>query len=317
MPLWIWRLKRIGYLRDAFGGRERGLKAVKEFLEGLGEVLATKWFQAILYLLAGLIAIRIISLVVGRVEKHRKKSVQTSFIKGILQALVVLIVGLRIMALSNVLAGFMSTILMSSSLIVVVLGFIFQEGLSNIVHGFIITLFHPFEVGDRVEVVVGSEKITGYVRAMTLRHTVVCNIVDNAECIIPNSVLDSSMIRNLTSSQGNRYPVVVNITYEDAQKPEKIKMAKELISEAILEHRKTIDTRKDPTKPLFVNVAYQDSSVALTCFVTTKTAEDNYLACSEIREALLAKFAEHEIGFAYNHLELTGTVGFYGTDPED
>ena len=290
---------------------------MKEFLEGLGEVLATKWFQAILYLLAGLIVMRIIAIVVGRVEKHRKKSVQLSFIKGILQALVVLIVGLRIMALSNVLAGFMSTILMSSSLIVVVLGFIFQEGLSNIVHGFIITLFHPFEVGDRVEVVVGSEKITGYVRAMTLRHTVVCNIIDNAECIIPNSVLDSSMIRNLTSSQGNRYPVVINITYEDAQKPEKMKKAKELISEAILEHRKTIDTRKDPSRPLFVNVSYQDSSVSLTCFVTTKTAEDNYLACSEIREAILAKFAEHDISFAYNHLQLTGTVGFYGADPEE
>ena len=288
-----------------------------EFLENLGEILGNKWFQGALYLLAGLILIRIIAMVFNRIEKHREKTIQLSFIKGVLQALVFLIVGLRIMALSNVLAGFMSTILMSSSLIVVVLGFIFQEGLSNIVHGFIITLFHPFEVGDRVEVVVGGEKITGYVCAMTLRHTVVRNIVDNAECIIPNSVLDSSMIRNLTSSDGNRYPVVVNITYENAQDPEKMKRAKELISESILEHRKTVDTRKDPSRPLFVNVSYQDSSVALTCFVTTKTAEDNYLACSEIREAILTKFKENGIDFAYQHMQLTGTVGFYGVMDEE
>lgn len=291
---------------------------MKEFLETMTEVCSNKWFQAALYILAGLIVIQIIRMVFSQIEKKRNKSIQSSFIKGVLQALVVLVVGLRIMALSNILASFMSTILMSSSLIVVVLGFIFQEGLSNIIHGFIITMFKPFEVGDRVEIVVGSEKITGYVKAMTLRHTVVQNIIDHAECIIPNSVLDSSMIRNLTTSdKGNRYPVIASITYEDAQDPEKLKMAKELISETILEHPKTLDTRKDPNRHLFVNVSYQESAVALTCFVNTKTAEENYIACSEIRETLLWKFAEHDIHFAYAHMQLTGTVGFYGADPEE
>ena len=51
-----------------------------------------------------------------------------------------------------------------------------------------------------------------------------------------------------------------------------------------------------------------DSGVDLTCYVYTKTAEDNYYALSEIRENLLARFGENGMSFAFPHVEVTGSL---------
>ena len=59
-------------------------------------------------------------------------------------------------------------------------------------------------------------------------------------------------------------------------------------------------------RPEHVNLA--DSGVDLTCYVYTKTAEDNYYALSEIRENLLARFGENELNFAFPHVEVTGSL---------
>lgn len=131
---------------------------------------------------------------------------------------------------------------MSSSLLVVVLGFVFQEGLSNIIHGFIITVFKPFDIGNRVEITVNGEHISGYVKSMTLRHTVVVSIIDNAEYTIPNSQLDNANIKNLTTQDmPNRFPLTVSITYEDAQDTEKLQRAKKIFSNLVLENERTIN----------------------------------------------------------------------------
>jgi 5'-3' exonuclease len=67
-----------------------------------------------------------------------------------------------------------------------------------------------------------------------------------------------------------------------------------------------VDVRDDKNEDLFIKVDLAESAVTLTCFINTKTAEDNYIACSEIKEALLEKYHEAGISFAYNHLELKG-----------
>ena len=270
------------------------------------DLLENKIILAIMYLAIGYILIKIIDFIAGKYKKKRGTNIKASFTKSVIQALITIAVLFKIASMSEFMQNFSNTILMSSSLIVVILGFVFQEGLSNIVHGFIITIFKPFEVGDRIQISAGGETITGYVKNMTLRHTTIANIADNAECIIPNSVLDNSTIRNLTMQDShNRYPLTVSISYEQAADEEKLLLAQDLIREEILANPRTIDKRLDKSKPMFVNVALNPSTVDLTCFLETNTPEDNYFACSEVRQALLKRFAENGISFAYNHLDVT------------
>lgn len=276
----------------------------------LKELFQNKVFLAFLDVLICLVILRLINLLFQGMEKKKGRvGVKFSFMKGVLEAVTIIYTVLRIATLSDMMSRFANTILMSSSLLVVVLGFVFQEGLSNIIHGFIITIFKPFDIGDRVEIDLSGGQISGYVKDITLRHTVIVSILDNAESIIPNSLLDTSVIRNLTTQdQSNRYPLIVSIPYADAQNEKKLQKAKELISGAILENPLTVDTRKEKDQPLFVKVDLGDSAVTLTCFIDTKTAEDNFTACSQIKEVLLQRFAEAGIDFAYQHLEISGVI---------
>lgn len=283
---------------------------MKEKIIGfLKEIATHKLALALIYVLAALVICKLIKVIFDAVSRKKEGSIKATFMKGVLEAVVVIYTFLRLAQLSDIMSRFASAILMSSSLLVVVFGFIFQEGLSNIIHGFILTVFKPFDVGDRVEVNTGQDKISGYIKSMTLRHTVIVSIADNAESIIPNSILDQATIRNLTTqNMSNRYPLIVGITYEDAQNPRKMKQAKQIISDTILSNHLTVDPRQDKEQPLFVKVDLEDSAVTLTCFIDTKTAEDNYTACSEIREQLLFEFEKADIHFAYPHLEITGSV---------
>ena len=278
-------------------------------LQMILDILSNKLVQAILYLLVCFILLKIVNRIFRKVGEKKGNRIKASFLKGLIKAAIIVITIFQVASLSTALRGFSNTILMSSSLIVVVLGFIFQEGLSNIIHGFIITMFKPFDIGDRVQLNVGGDTISGYVKSMTLRHTIVTNIIDNAESIIPNSLIDNATIRNLTTQRSaNRYPLTVSITYKCAKNPETLKKAKDILAECIMSHPRTVDTRPDKTKPLFVKVDLSESSVDLTCFVNTDTAEQNYEVCSEIREMLLERYPKAGVDFAFRHLELSGSV---------
>lgn len=279
---------------------------MKEFI---AELLENKVVLSLIYIVICLILIKILDGLTKLIRKKKDNSIKVAFTKGVLEFLLIIFTLIKIGQMSNVMSRFASTILMSSSLLVVVLGFVFQEGLSNIIHGFIITVFKPFDIGNRVEITVNGEHISGYVKSMTLRHTVVVSIIDNAEYTIPNSQLDNANIKNLTTQDmPNRFPLTVSITYEDAQDTEKLQRAKKIFSNLVLENERTINKAAKQGDDLFVKVDLADSAVTLTCFIETHTAEANFTACSEIKERLLEEYKKADIEFAYNHLQLTGSV---------
>lgn len=268
-----------------------------------------KPIKAVILILFGFVTVKLIGIIFRKMKAKKGNSIQMSFIRSLLQALVIIFVVIGVGSMSEVMQSFANTILMSSSLIVVVMGFVFQEGLSNLIHGFIITLFKPFNVGDRIEVTIDGEKLTGYVESLSLRHTIVRNIIDNAECIIPNSVMDKATVRNLTTENKiNRYPLKVSIPYAVAKDAQKYALAKQIVADAISSNKHTVNARKDKKEPLFIKVDLAESSVLLSCFVQTNTAEENFIACSEISEDIIRKFSENDIDFAFNHMELSGAV---------
>ena len=127
--------------------------------------------------------------------RHRMSAL-VIFGKGCLKAFVAATIGMRIIELIPGMSQFTSQILMSSSLIVVVLGFVFQEGLTNIVHGLILSVFKPFKTGDRVHITIDGEGITGFIVSMDARHTVIQNVVNSSRVIVPNSKMDMCLIEN-------------------------------------------------------------------------------------------------------------------------
>lgn len=279
-------------------------------LESIKKLLENKYVVAALYIAACVLINKIIKFVFRFSSgKKGKVGIKGSFLKGALQAVVIIFTVIQVASLSNTLSKFSNTILMSSSLLVVVLGFVFQEGLSNIIHGFILTIFKPFDIGDRVLVNINGETISGYVKSMNLRQTVITGVMDNSFNVIPNALMDKTNVKNLSNGpEGNRYPVTVAITYQMGTDPEKMKKAKAILTRVVLENPLVCDMKLEDDKNLFINVTMEQSSVNLTTFINTMTAEQNYKACSQIREKVLVEYKKAGIDFAYSHIEISGQL---------
>ena len=186
----------------------------------------------------------------------------------------------------------------------------FQEGLSNIVHGFILSVYKPFKIGDRVTVTIDGEKITGHVRAINARHTVIQNIINSAHVIIPNAKMDTCVIGN-NYYDGNKHSssfLDASVTYESD-----LEKAIQILADVIAAHPMVAKAREEKgiTDPVTVMVReLADSGISLRGIVITNTVEENFRACSDIRRELIARFEkEPGVEFAYPHMEIVPHKG--------
>jgi small-conductance mechanosensitive channel len=113
----------------------------------------------------------------------RRSAIATVLVVGILSALLV-IPGVQAVA---------GTILASSAVIALVIGFAAQTTLSNFVAGLLIAFTQPLRLGDAVEV----GQAAGEVEEIGLTYTVIRGS-DGARFFVPNTKLASDTIRNET-----------------------------------------------------------------------------------------------------------------------
>ncbi len=93
---------------------------------------------------------------------------------------------------------FGTALLTSVGVASVVVGFAAQNTLGNIVAGISLILYRPFEVDDHVQVSAPSGLETGVVESLTLGYTVL-RTDDNRRVVVPNSVMATQVMVNLTS----------------------------------------------------------------------------------------------------------------------
>ncbi len=286
---------------------EEAAKLSWQEIEG---IIVSPFFKAAVTLLVMLILWKLINRGLKRYREKGAGNLLPSFIGGILKALVVIIGGIRIFNAFGLFTGLGSQLFMSSSLIVAVLGFIFQEGISNIIHGFLISLFQPFNIGDRVRITVDGLSITGYIDAISLRHTVIINILDSSRVIVPNSKMDTCVIENtyIDNEASNSAFLDISITYESD-----LEKAVALLRQVVQEHPSVAEERRrrgitDPVPVLVWDL--EDSGILLRATVITKTVEENFVVCSDIRRTLIRRFKEEpDLDMAYPHMHVVGLEG--------
>src|SRR5581483_1757058 len=80
----------------------------------------------------------------------------------------------------------------------VVIGLAAQNTLGNLIAGFSLVLYRPFQIGDRVQITAPTGLETGDVETLTLGYTVL-RTFDNRRIVVPNSAMASQVMINLTS----------------------------------------------------------------------------------------------------------------------
>ena len=109
----------------------------------------------------------------------------------------------------------------------IVLGFAFKETLGNICGGLIILTFKPFKVGDMIE----FKNYIGEVRSIELFYTRI-KTPQNEQVIIPNGMITSNELRNMTKEKVRRLDLKIGVSYKsDILKVKKV--LREIIDEEI------------------------------------------------------------------------------------
>ena len=244
-------------------------------------------------------------------RKHEEKNgpkIHMKFLHNVLKLFIFL---LAISAVGSRFDGFKSTvntILASSGIIALGISLAAQESLTNIIDGLFISIFHPFNIGDRVTLP-EKNNLTGTVKEINLRHTVITTY-SNTSYIIPNSIMSSSIVDN--SNFGNSsyaYPVDVSVSYESD-----LELAMRLLEQAVMSHPEFRDPRTpeqiEAGQPA-VQAMVRDfgaSGMELRCWMYTENVAKSFRACSDVRIAVKKLFDENGIVIPYNTVHIDGSI---------
>ena len=112
------------------------------------------------------------------------------------------------------------------SVISVIIGLAAQNTLGNLIAGVSLVLYRPFKIGDRLQVTAPTGLETGDVQSVNLGYTVL-KTDDNRRIVVPNSLIASQMILNLTTGDPRVLcSVPISLHYEaDLDKARGILMA--------------------------------------------------------------------------------------------
>lgn len=127
------------------------------------------------------------------------------------------------------------------------IGLALKDSLANFSAGVMLILFRPFKVGD----VINAAGETGSVQEITIFNTVL-NTPDNQRKIIPNGIVSSGTITNITANDKRRIDMVFGIGYGDD-----IKAAEKVLQDIVKAEPKVLS---DPPVSIAVS-ELADSSV--------------------------------------------------------
>ncbi|MCR5235746.1 MAG: mechanosensitive ion channel family protein [Lachnospiraceae bacterium] len=154
-------------------------------------------------------------------EKKRGRKIHLQFLERVINILIVIIV--VIIPLAGDKIG--TSILGSAAVLTAVVGFAAQDVIKDVLSGLLISIYKPFDIGDKIELDDGT---IGIVESITMRHVVVIRL-DNLRDVIPNSKLNEIAVINYSIGSDMRSELFsFNVSYDSD-----IEKVKEVISRAI------------------------------------------------------------------------------------
>ena len=201
-------------------------------------------------------------------------------------------------ALTYTLIGFLGIDVSSISAFLgaagIVLGFAFRETLGNICGGLIILTFKPFRVGHMIE----YKNYIGEVKSIEIFYTRI-KTLQNELVIIPNGMITSNELRNMTKEKVKRLDLKIGVSYKsDILKVKKV--LREIIDEEIKGQDKLILRSPEPTIGV---LALAESAIIFCVYVYTKS--ENYFTLQlRMNERIKIKFDENNIEIPYPQVDV-------------
>lgn len=179
---------------------------IEAWMASLGAYALSRVLPALILLVAGILAIRIVlKLVKGLLNRSKlEKAAHTLILSVIRIALYVLL----FLTLASYLGIDVTSIVALASVLTLAISLAVQNALADVFSGFTLLCTHPFATGDFVEIAGQS----GTVREIGLTYTKMAT-ADNKLVSVPNSAVTAAQIVNYTALGRRRVDVVVTAAY--------------------------------------------------------------------------------------------------------
>lgn len=235
----------------------------------------------------------------GMFKRMRKRSngVHIKYFNSLIKIVLIILEVYYLLTLFDATRSISKTLLGGGAVLLTVISFGAQQAMGNIISGLFISASKPYELEDKIKVVSGGSILAeGIVKDITTRHSVI-QTFDGQTCIIPNSIMDSSVIVNTTYNDTVGNFLTVEIAYDS-----NVDKAIEILKRLIIEHDLTLNDNST----IVALSQMTDNGLLLKTTVWTKNLSDNFSACSDIRRRILAEFKDAGIVIPYNTVTIKG-----------
>ena len=259
---------------------------IKNWLLSLGSYALGRLVPAVILLVIGLLAIRIIlRLVKGMLNRSSLEKAAHTLIRSVVRiALYVLL----FLILASFLGIDVTSIVALASVLTLAVSLSVQNALTNIFGGFTLICTHPFATGDFVEIAGQS----GTVREIGLTYTKLAT-ADNKLVSVPNSAVTTAQIINYTALGRRRAEVVVSASYHAPV---------EQVLTALKQAAQVPGVLEDPA-PNAVVVSYGDSAISYKLYLWANV-EDYWSCYFAATKKVKEVFDANGIEMTYPHLNV-------------
>lgn len=250
----------------------------------LGGAFLSRFFSALLIVILGVLAIRVVLTVLRKtLERSKLEKAAHSLILSLVRVGMYLVVFL---SAASALGIDVTGIVALASVLTLALSLSLQNMASNVVGGFTILYNHSFHSGDFVEVAGQA----GTVKEINMTYTVLIT-ADNKMISIPNSSVVASQIVNYSAQETRRVEIAVSAGYDaPVQK----------VLDALVQAGTRENVLEDPA-PQAVVTAYGDSAISYSLRLWVKTP-DYWNVYFAVTQRVKEIFDEQGITMTYPHL---------------
>lgn len=245
------------------------------------------------YILAFKILKRLTRIFFVTLEKKQGKRIHIVFLERMASFAVVVVIIVSFLGWKNI-GG---SLLGSAAVITGVVGFAAQDVIKDVLSGLLISIYKPFDLGDRIELEDGT---VGVVESITMRHVVISRI-DTLRVVIPNSKINAASILNYSFGDIERSCLFKFPVGYDSD----IEKTKQVISDAVKSCPYTIpgkrqkDGSMDYGTVYFIDIADSALMMAVTVYYDSNVASEKVK--DDINTRVFEALENNGIDIPYNH----------------
>ena len=255
-------------------------------IEKLAQFATSTLAPALVVLVAGIFAIRIVNkIVVTALNKSKLEKAAHTLVLSVANVALYIVLGLIVATKLNI---DVTSIVALASVLTLAVSLALQNILANVIGGFTILSTQPFHSGDYVEIAGQS----GTVEEISMSYTKL-STPDKKLISIPNSAVVAAQIVNYSASETRRVDITVSASYDAP--------VQKVLDALVLAG--TVDNALLTPAPFAAVTNYGDSAISYTLRIWVKNADywDVYFL---VNHKIKKIFDEQGIAMTYPHLNV-------------